>query len=127
VVVDQVSSIAAESKYDTYSIGTISNFVGEGGYTSFRIEELTKKFDLTAKYGDVRIDKVPATFESIKFNGGYNSISAGIDPTASYQLNAEIAYGNLKYNSQGRLNRYESSNSIEVNGLIGKDENTNRK
>ena len=127
VVIDQVSSVVSESKYDTYSIGTTANFVGEGGYTTYRFEELTKKFDLVVKYGDVRIDRVPATFESIKFNGGYTSINAGIDPTASYNLNADVSYGNLKFNSQGRFNRFESNNGVEVDGLVGKDENTKSK
>lgn len=127
VTIDQVSSIVSESKYDTYSIGAISNFVGEGGYTTYRFEELTKKFDLTVKYGDVKIDRIPSTFESIKFNGGYTSIYAGIDQNASYYLNADVAYGNIKYNSQNRLNRIEGNTHIEVDGLVGSDENTKSK
>ena len=123
----KVSSIVSESRYDTYSIGTVSNFVGEGGYTSYRFEELTKKLDLTAKYGDVKIDKIPANFESLKFNGGYTSLKAGIDPAASYMLNAEVRYGSLKFNNQGRFNRNESNNSIEVDGLVGEDANTKSK
>jgi len=127
ISVDQVSSIVSESKYDTYSIGTISNFVGEGGYTSYRFDELNKKFDLTAKYGDVKIDRIPASFESIKFDGGYTSIYAGIDPSASYYLNAEAGYGSIKYNEQGKLNRIESPTHTEVDGLVGKDSNTKSK
>lgn len=125
--IDQISSIVSESKYDSYSIGTISNFVGEGGYTTYRIDELTKKLDLTTKYGDVKIVKVPANFESIKFNGGYTGISIGIDPSASYELNADVAYGNIKYNSQSRLNRIEGPTHTEVDGLVGSDANTKSK
>ncbi|NOU18614.1 MAG: hypothetical protein HOO91_13745 [Bacteroidales bacterium] len=127
VIIDQVSSIVSESKYDTYSIGTISNFVGEGAYATYRFEELTKKLDLTVKYGDVRIDKIPANFESIKFNGSYTGIYAGIDPSASYILNANASYGNIKFNSQGRVNRSESSSHTEIDGLVGSDENTKSK
>jgi len=127
IAIDQASSIVSESKYDSYSIGTISNFVGEGGYTTYRFDELTKKFDLTAKYGDVKIKKVPANFESIKFNGGYTSILAGIDPSASYMLTAEIGYGNLRYNNQNRLSRIEGNTSIEADGLVGTDANTKSK
>ncbi len=127
VIIDQVSSIVSESKYDTYSIGTISNFVGEGDYTTYRFEELTKKLDLTVKYGDVRIDKIPTNFESIKFNGSYTGIYAGIDPSASYMLNANASYGNIKFNSQGKVNRFESSSRTEIDGLVGSDENTKSK
>jgi len=127
VSIDQVSSIVSESKYDTYSIGTITNFVGEGGYTTYRFDELSKKLDLTVKYGEVKIDKIPATFESIKFTGGYTSIYAGIDPLASYYLTADVAYGNIKYNPESRLNRIEGTTHTEVDGLVGKDQNTKSK
>jgi len=127
ISIDQASSIVSESRYDSYSIGKTGNFVGEGDYTSYRFDEVSKKLDLTAKYGDVKILKVPATFESIKFVGGYTSIRAGIDPTASYMLNAESSYGNVKYNSNGRVNRFESSTKVEIDGLVGSDENTKSK
>lgn len=127
ISIDQASSIVSDSQYDTYSIGTIANLVGEGQYTTYRIDELTKKFDLTVRYGDVRIDRVPANFESIKFEGGYSSIFAGIDPSASYYLNAEAGYGSIKYNEQGKLNRIESPTHTEVDGLVGKDSNTKSK
>lgn len=127
VSIDQVSSVVSESKYDTYSIGAVSNFVGEGGYTTYRFEELTKKLDLTVKYGEVKIDRIPATFESIKFIGGYTSINAGIDPLASYYLTADVAYGNIKYNPESKLNRIEGTTHTEVDGLVGKDENTKSK
>ncbi len=127
ISIDQISSIVSESQYDTYSIGNISNFVGEGRYTTYRFDELTKKLDLTVKYGEVKIDRVPATFESLKFNGGYTSIFAGIDPLASYYLTADVAYGNVKYNEESRLNRIEGTTHTEVDGLVGKDENTKSK
>jgi hypothetical protein len=127
VVIDQVSSMVSESKGDTYSIGKVSNFVGKGDYVSYRFEELTKKLDLTTRYGDVRIDKIPANFESIKFNGSYTSIYAGIDPSASYMLNGNSSYGNIKFNSQGKVNRSENSSHIEIDGLVGSDENTKSK
>jgi hypothetical protein len=127
VLIDQVSSIVSESKYDTYSIGTIANFVGEGGYTTYRFEELTKKLDISVRYGDIRIDRIPATFESIKFNGGYTSLKAGIDPAASYMLKGDVHYGSLKFKNEGRFNRIENNNSIAVDGLVGDDANTKSK
>lgn len=127
VAIDQVNSVVTESRYDTYSIGAISNFVGEGDYTTFRIEELTKKLDLTVKYGDVKVDKIPAGFESIKFNGGYSGIYLGIDPTASYYLTGDSSYGDIKYNSSNRINRIENPTHTEVEGLIGTDETTKSK
>jgi len=127
IAIDQVNSVVTESRYDTYSIGVISNFVGEGDYTTFRIEELTKKLDLTVKYGDVKVDKIPAGFESIKFNGGYSGIYLGIDPSASYYLTGDSSYGNIKYNSSNRINRIENPTHTEVEGLIGTDETTKSK
>ena len=127
IAIDQVSSIVSESKYDVYSIGTISNFVGEGGYTNYRFDELTKKLDLTLKYGDIKIGRVPSGFESIKFIGGYSSISAGIDPQASYYLTGSASYGNIKFQTENRINRIEDPTHVEVEGIIGNDQNTKSK
>ncbi len=125
--IDQVSSIVSESKYDSYSIGTINNFVGEGGYTNYRFDELTKKIDLTLKYGDVKINKVPSGFESIKFTGGYSGFSAGIDPQASYYLTGSASYGDIKFNTNNRINRIEDPTHLEVEGIIGTDQYTKSK
>jgi hypothetical protein len=127
VVIDQVSSIVSEANGDTYSVGKVANFVGKGDYSSYRFEELTKKLDLTVRYGDLRIDKIPANFGSLKFNGSYSSVYAGIDPSASYILNANASYGNIKFNSQGKVNRSENSSHTEIDGLVGSDENTKSK
>ncbi len=127
VSIDLVSSVVTETKYDTYVIGKVANFVGEGGYTNFKITELTKKLDLTSKYGDVNIESIPSTFESIRFSAGYASIYAGIDQSASYNLDANINYGSIKYASPAKVNRIETPTHIEVNGLVGANPNTKSK
>lgn len=127
ISIEQVSSMVVESRYDTYSIGKISNLVAESGYTNYKVTELTKKLDLTTKYGDINIETIPATFESIKFDASYASIYAGIDPVASYQIEADIAYGSIKYRSPERVNRIEKPTHISIEGYVGENPNAKPK
>lgn len=124
ITVDEASSIVSESKYDTFRIGTVTNFVSESGYTNYNFSEVRKKLDITTKYGDVRIDRVSADFESINFRGNYASIYAGISASASYNLTGHVAYGGIKYNENNRVSRIEGNTKIEVSGLVGSNANT---
>ncbi|MGE0078269.1 MAG: hypothetical protein AB7S48_10455 [Bacteroidales bacterium] len=120
VSVDNINSIVVDSKYDSYHLGTVANIVGESGYTSYSIKNLEKKFKLTTKYGGVKIGSVANDFDSIVFNGAYTGLKAGISSSASYKIDAEVAYGNLKFeSSKAKVNRIEGNTNVEVNGVVG--------
>ena len=125
ISVDMASSMVVDSKYDTYTIGTIANLVGDSGYTTYRLKKLDKKLDVRTRYGDVRIEDVANTFESITFEGSYASLYAPIASSVSYQFDGEASYGGLNYNTPARVNRIESSNKLSVNGRVGERENPN--
>jgi hypothetical protein len=122
--VDNTSSMVLESKYDTYTIGRISNIVGESGYTNYRIEQLDKKLDISSRYGDIKVTNVPATFELIKFNGSYSSISAIISESAVYAISGEASYGSITYGSPNRVSRIEGNTKMEVSGTVGGESNS---
>lgn len=128
ISIDNISSLVVDSKYDTYNIGSTANLVGEAGYTVFSIDELTKKFNLTAKYGDVKISNVADNFESITFNAAYTGLKAGISPKAVYSIDAVVSYGSIKYDAPiAKVNRIEGNTSTEMDGVIGGSENAKSK
>ena len=127
ISIKQVNSMVTESKHDSYDIGKIKNFICNGEYSNFNIIELTKKLEITSNYGDISIESIPSLFESIKFVANYSSIYAKIDPTASYYLDADIKFGNIKYNTPANVNKIESPSHIEANGIVGKNKSTSSK
>jgi len=128
VSIEKVNSVVVDSKYDGYSLGSVANIVGESGYTNFNITDLSKKFNLTSKYGDVKIVSVADNFESIVFNGAYTGLKAGISSKVSFKIDAVVSYGNIKFDAPtAKINRIEENTSTELNGLIGSSESTDSK
>ncbi|HPN20445.1 MAG TPA: hypothetical protein PK758_00940, partial [Tenuifilaceae bacterium] len=128
VNIDKVNSLVVDSKYDDYTLGSLANIVGESGYTNISINDLSKKLNLTTKYGDVKISNVADNFESIVFNGAYTGLKAGINSNVSYKIDAVVSYGNIKFDAPtAKINRIEQNTSTELNGVIGASEATNSK
>lgn len=122
--IGNLNSLVIDSKYDDFSIGTISNVVSETGYSSLAIEKVLNKMMFTSKYGDIKVNEVPADFSSIEFRGDYTGFKAGISSKASYNIDARASYSSIKYYAPvSRVNRIEGNTSTEINGSVGSVEN----
>jgi hypothetical protein len=119
----ETSSIVGESKYDNLHIEQINNLVLENGYTETNIGTLNKKLNYNGSYGSFTVERVPAGFESIEVETHYMGVRIGIEDDASYQLDAKVSYGGLKYNEENFKNerRIVENNSHEVAGIVGKE------
>ncbi len=84
--VGRASSIVAESRYSEFDLGQINNLVSESAYTNYSINRINNTFDVESRYGNVRIDNVPADFASLRFISSYGNMRTGIDPGASYRI-----------------------------------------
>jgi hypothetical protein len=116
---DKASSIVAESAYDDYSIGDLSNLVLTGKYSHYSFRSIAKKLDAEVKYSDINAESIPAGFESIKVENSYGKISLGIDPSASYELNAFVKYAGIRYPENNRVSRIAQNTQTTVRGPIG--------
>lgn len=125
VNIEESSSIVSEAKYDTYEIGNLSNFVGTGAYCTYRFGEVSHKLNLSIRYSDCKVTRVPNDFESIDIKTAYGGIKIGIDPGASYRLTGKADFAKIVYPDQNaKVSRISENTSMSVNGLIGKDEHT---
>ena len=117
--IEQGSTLICESKYDDYHAGTFANFVAEAQYSNFKFDKISKKIDLETKYTDVKVYAVPAGFESIDIENSYGSIKIAIDPSASYELKGYAKYTKINYPDNSRVNRFQESNELTVEGTVG--------
>ena len=122
--VDKASSIVCESKYDEYRIGSVSNFVTTSAYTDFEFNEITKKLDFDNRYGNLNVDYVPEGFEKIDIENEYGNIDIRISLDASYNLKGYAKYADIDFPEGNRLSRIKENTSLQVEGLIGKDNST---
>jgi hypothetical protein len=93
------SSIVSESKYDTYELGKLSNFVTTAAYGHFTIQELTGKLQLV-KYTDVMVDRI-RSFENIKIPTAIAPISWALIQLLP-KLNAYTKYCNIIIENNAR-------------------------
>jgi hypothetical protein len=123
--IGKISSVVADSKYDKLNIETINNLVLNSGYADINIGTLEKKLEFEGGYGSLSIDRVPAGFESLDVQSRYIGVRMGIDESASYNLDARVSYGGLKFNDENFQNRKRiiGNNSSEVSGTVGKNAN----
>lgn len=120
----ETSSVVGESKYDNLRIDKINNLVLNNGYTEVVIGTLAKKLDFSGSYGSFSVENVPADFESLAVDTRYMGVRLGIEEDASYNLEAKVSYGGLKYDEDNFRNerRVVNNNSSEISGVVGKVE-----
>jgi hypothetical protein len=123
IYIDKGSSLVAESKYDVYELGELDNFVVSGKYGDFEINTLSKKINLDVKYSDVKVEFIPAGFESIKVDNGYGSIKLGIDDNASYSLMGNAKYAKIRFPESNNISIIDDNSDFSVSGTIGPGEN----
>jgi hypothetical protein len=122
--IGNISSIAGETRYDKIRIENINNLVLDEGYSTINIGTLNNKLSLDAAYGSFNADRVPAGFESVEIDSRYAGVRLGIDESASYNLDARLSYGGIKFNEENYQNkkRIIGNTSSEVSGIVGKEE-----
>lgn len=117
--VEKASSIVTESRYGEYHLGDINNFVTESAYTNYSIGSISNTLDVESRYGNVRVNKMPADFSKIKFTSSYGNLRIGMDPGASYRIESSASYGNVNIPSVGSVNRISSGRQSTISGVIG--------
>ncbi|MBN1117804.1 MAG: hypothetical protein JXA77_11400 [Bacteroidales bacterium] len=122
IYVDRGSSIVTESKYDEYKIGTIANFVTEAAYSNFSFESIGKKLHTETSYSDFKVGYIPPSFEVINVYNRYGSYRLGVEDGASYKLKGLAKYGNISYPDNGRVNRFQETTELKVEGVVGKSD-----
>ncbi len=121
--VENASSIVSEARYSEYLLGSINNFVTEGSYTNYSISHLLNTLDVESRYGNVRVDHVPAGFSRVKFTGSYGNLRMGLAGNASYNIESSASYGSVNIPSGNRVNRVTRGQQSTLSGVVGDDPN----
>ena len=113
-----VNSLVIDSKYDSYSLNSVSNLVIDASYTDFEVDVVSKKINIDCNYGSVEVDKVSAEFSEIVIDSDYTDIELAIDHNSHYQLDAHLSYGDLEIDRSkySNLTFIDSNNKVDVSG-----------
>ena len=118
LVLGDFKDVTIDSRYDDIKFKTINNMTANSMYTGYKIERLLSSLVLTNAYGDFSVNSVPSSFKSIKVSSRYASVRLGIETGASYKLDGNVRYCELRHPS-GKLNRQKEDTSYEVHGTVG--------
>jgi hypothetical protein len=123
VELDKISSVVGESKYDKIQIDRINNLVLDAGYSDIDVGELMKTLKFEGGYGNLTVENIPKGFETIETDSKYIGVKLGIESDASYQLDAKLSYGDIKFdeNNFKHERRIVENNSSETSGIVGKE------
>jgi hypothetical protein len=124
--IEKMSTLAGESAYDGYSAQNLDNFVINGKYSDYDINQISKKIETDTKYSNIRVQVVPSSFENINMENTYGKISLGIEANACYEINANVKYGKINYPGNGKVNYISEGNKTTLSGYVG-EKNCNSK
>ena len=98
------------------SFGRVENIRGSYSASQCKIETLVHSLDLEVKYAPpLEIETVAAGFSRINLNGNATGIRLGVSPAASFELEAEMAYGELEATDwQAEIEEEKTSNHARV-------------
>ena len=113
--------VSLDSKYDDMKFKTINSITASSMYTGYKIDQILSTLTLTNGYGDFSVASIPASFKSINVSSRYATIRLGIETGASYKLDGNVRYCDLKHPT-GKLNRSKEDTSYEVHGTVGESE-----
>ena len=116
----ELTSLGLTSGYDTYTIEQLKSVSGTAKFSNITINELKQKLDLDMDYGGLDVKHVNPSFSMISLTASFNGIDLGIPPSASYQLSADMSFGELNYPKGANITVAEKSyTSKTYTGTVG--------
>lgn len=127
VSIDKVKRLSFEIEGGNAEIGYVENLELEASMTNIDIKELSGSIDCETDYGSMNIDYVSKNFSIISIANSFGSVNINIDKDATYQLEAEGVYCQVKYSEDNADIKYRNSTpgSTIVKGVIGSSKTPN--
>jgi hypothetical protein len=108
-----------DSKYDHFDINNAITLYVESKFTSWNIENLEEAIAIDTQYGNLSINNVSAQFNQIDIENSYGNISVAMPYNASYYLEGECYYCNIKHHDAELEQKITENNRTYLKGKVG--------
>jgi hypothetical protein len=81
--------------YDNYRLSNVGTLVVSGNYTDVKVGQLTQQLTVNLSYGDIEIDRLATSFESVNITVNYTDIKLGVNSSALYSIDFNGNYADL--------------------------------
>lgn len=100
-----VSDLDFNCDYGDLKIENCSNIVGNCDYMQTSIGKLFEAGNFDINYGSLKINALSENFKKLIVDSSYTQIKLGVNSTNSFNIEANLSYGNLKYNNNFTFNK----------------------
>ena len=133
----EVASVRTNSRYDQFTIGAVRDFRFEGRYGTVKIEraenvdvyskytqvevgQVANRAELDMHYGGAQLERIEKGFSKVRLVGRYANYRVAVDEDASFRLDGEGEYANLRVPDQLRVARDQrEGNRHSISGHRG--------
>lgn len=78
VNIEDIKDINYKTEYGHVHIGNVYKVTGKGEYSSMKMRNVSQLLNLTASYGDIKVDNFEKSTRNIAINSEYTNISLGL-------------------------------------------------
>lgn len=117
---EKAGLINAGGQYDQYNFEMVESFDAELKYSGIKIGTLQKRLDVDLAYTNAKIGTVQSGFDRISVEAQYGNVKAGLDPDASFTVDAKAKLGNIRL-PEGDLVYDRDGTALGVSGSVGKN------
>lgn len=122
--------------YGNVTVENAKDIRGNCDYVVVKVGKLIDKLVLNASYGAVKVNELQKDFRLVDIKSSYTGLKFGVDQNATFNLNANFSYGDLKFDNlnftfdkktvdktskiyDGYLNSANSKSMIKINSSYG--------
>jgi len=133
---ETVEDVNFNCDYGNVKVGQGNNITGNGDYLSMEFGTVFKNLKIESDYGNIKVKKLMAGFESVEINTDYASTKIGLDPAASFNFILDLSYGGFNYDGEninyskkivkntskyyeGNINKENPSSNIKISSDYG--------
>lgn len=100
-----VSDLDFNCDYGDLKIDNCSNIVGNCDYMHTSIGKLFESGSFDIDYGSLKINALSESFKNLSVESSYTQIKLGVNSSNSFNIEANLRYGNLKYSDNFTFNK----------------------
>jgi hypothetical protein len=119
IFLDNCETLNSNSQYDNFDIGNLKILNTDSKFTDWKIDKLESDAEFTTEYGDVDVGHVSKNFKNIRIENRYGSIRIGIDKDATYTLNSDTYYCEVKHPKTSPTKYFKENNHTIIEAIIG--------
>ena len=97
LTLEKTGTLKLDSQYDNVKAESLDGIISVSRFTDFSINKLNGDFDFDIQYGELAVGHIAPGFTKGNIRNSFAGAKLVFDPKTSFNLNAEMSFGDLNY------------------------------